>query len=83
MSSAKALGEDAVAKAAVADRQAGLAQLLQDRPHDARAGKDDLRALRLKTDDGAAGLGVARPVKLDLAVDFVASMIAPWTRDGS
>jgi hypothetical protein len=47
-----------------------LSQLLHDRPDDARARKDDVRALGLQADDHATSLGVARAVELDLAVDL-------------
>ena len=51
------LRQDAVSKAAVADRQRRLAELLHDGPDDAGAGEDDLRALGLEAHDRAA----ARP----------------------
>ena len=64
------LGQHAVAQAAVADGEALLAQLLHDRPDDAGTGEDDFRPLRLEADDGAAGVGILRPVELDLAIDL-------------
>ena len=59
-----------MAQAAIAHREGLLAQLLHDRPDDARTGENDLRPLRLKTDDGAAGVGIPRPVEFDLAFDL-------------
>ncbi len=50
-----------MAQAAIAHGEGLLAQLLHDRPDDARTGENDLRPLRLKTDDGAAGVGIPRP----------------------
>jgi len=59
-----------MAQAAITHGQGFLAQLLHDRPDDARTGENDLRPLRLKTDDGAAGVGIPRAVELDLAFDL-------------
>ncbi len=59
-----------MAQAAVADGEALLAQLLHHRTDDAGTGEDDFRPLRLEADDGAAGIGIQRPVELDLAIDL-------------
>ena len=47
-------------QAAIADGERVAAQLGEDRPHDARAGEDDLGAVGLQPDDPAALLGGAR-----------------------
>jgi hypothetical protein len=46
-------------EAPVADGQRLPSRLLHDRPDDAGAGEDDVRALGLEADDGPARLGVA------------------------
>jgi hypothetical protein len=58
-SGAEPVDQQSVTQAPVAYRQGLLAQLVHDRPDDARAGKDDLGALGLEADDHAASLGVA------------------------
>ena len=63
-------GEQPVAKPTIADGQAGLVPSLSITGDDARAGQDDLRALRLESDDLAPTIRVARPVLLDLPVDL-------------
>src|SRR4051812_35314776 len=68
----EALEQQAVPQPAVAHRQRLLAELLQHRADDARAGEDDLGALRLEADDLAPLVGGACPVELDLAVDLAA-----------
>jgi hypothetical protein len=70
-------------KAAVADHQDGLAELVQHSPHDARTRQYDFGPLGLKTDYLAALVGVGAPVDFDLPVDFVSGDVAPWTRSGS
>jgi len=57
-SGSETLGQHTVAQAAVADGETLLPQLLHHRAHDAGTGEDDLRPLRLKADDGAAGIGI-------------------------
>jgi len=59
-----------VAQTSVAYRQAGLAKLFHDGPHDAGPREDHFRAVGLKADDGPTHLGAARAVELDLPVDL-------------
>jgi hypothetical protein len=53
-----------MAQAAITHGEGLLAQLLHDRPDNARTREDDLRPFRLETDDGAARIGIPRPVML-------------------
>ena len=57
-------------QAAVADPHDGLPEFVHHSPDDAGAGKNDVGALRLKTDDRATLRRVAQAIQLDLAVDL-------------
>src|SRR5215510_12558645 len=69
-SCAEPVDQQSVTEAPVAHRERLLSQLLHDRPDDARAREDDVRALGLQTDNRATSLRVAWPVELDLAIDL-------------
>jgi hypothetical protein len=62
------LDEQAVAQAAVADREALAAELGEDAAHDAGAREDDGRAVGLQADDLPSLLGITGAVELDLTV---------------